>query len=495
VKKTSNSAAFATRNELYADPPDPSRENGLNTQGFSTPITAAPSLRELQAAREIAHAFLTATRPSEVYHLALAKVAPLVNAAFACVFLRDQKDQELLRVVAAYNWPQAFAQYLSSMRVRVGNGPTGQAVGENRVVEVFDIFADDALGDWWEAARELGFASSISLPLCTVNSAPEGALTFYFREPEEVRDSDRSLLRLVADQLAATAEKAHLIQNLQHANTRLREQNVELEARFRQAQEARQLKNEFLANVSHELRTPLTAILGYSYLLREGLSGSLAEEQGAAVDKIEGAATTLMGLINDLLDLTHLRLGRTKVEPEICDGVALARAALAAIPPPQTPILVEYDLPDEAVQLETDPTLALRILQNLISNAFKFTAQGSVLVRVRQVDAVASLALPAASRELLPDGPLVVWDIEDTGIGITPADLELIFDEFRQVDGSVTRRYGGTGMGLALSRGLARRLGGEITACSAPGVGSTFTLILPRSAAAPPDEPTTDIAT
>ena len=172
----------------------------------------ASTLRELQAAREIGHAFLNARHPAEVYRLALERVAPLVGASFGCVFLRD-RDSDLLRVVAAHNWPQAYASYLSSMRVKVGNGPTGRAVEENDLVEAEDVFADPSLEDWWEAARELGFASSVSAPLA-FRSKPVGAVTFYFRQPEPFHQADRSLLRLVADQLAATAEKAHLIDDL-----------------------------------------------------------------------------------------------------------------------------------------------------------------------------------------------------------------------------------------------------------------------------------------
>ncbi|HEX7243160.1 MAG TPA: HAMP domain-containing sensor histidine kinase [Longimicrobiaceae bacterium] len=432
------------------------------------------ALRELQAAGEIAHAFLTADTPTEVYRLALERVSVLVGAAFGCVFLRDgeRPDGDLLRVVAAYNWPREYAPYLSEMRVRVGNGPTGEAVAGNRVVEVFDIFADLELQDWWDSARELGFSSSVSLPV-TLRGEPVGAVTFYFGDRDELCEADRSLLRLVADQLSAVAEKAHLIEDLQRANARLREQNVELEARYHEAEEARRLKTEFLANVSHELRTPLTAILGYTYLLREGLSGELAAEQVGAVEKIESAGTVLMGLINDLLDLTNLKVGRAPSEIEPCDAVALARAALSTLPRPPAALELRTEFPGGAVPLLTDPGQVVRILRNLLSNAFKFTPSGTVALRVRATDL-------GPRPDGVADGRgFVIWEVEDTGIGIDPDEHERIFDEFRQVDGSATRRYGGTGLGLALSRGLARQLGGDITVRSGPGEGSTFTLALP----------------
>lgn len=433
-------------------------------------------MRELQVVNEIAHAFLTARRPAEVYRLALERVAPLVGASFGCVFLRDG-ETDLLRVVAAHNWPQEYATYLSSMRVRFGNGPTGRAVAENAIVEVPDVFADPMLEDWWDSARELGFVSSVSLPL-VLQGRPVGALTFYFREPLDVSEIDHHLLRLVASQLASTAEKAHLIEDLQRANERLREQNVDLEARYREAEEARRLKNEFLANVSHELRTPLTAILGYTYLLREEVAGSLEAEQLSSVEKIEQAGTVLMDLINALLDLTHLKLGRTTVEPELADAVALARAAVTAAPALAPGVELLSEMPGERVPIHTDPVLVLRILQNLLSNAVKFTPEGRVVVRVRVVRPEEDPGAGISGTDL-PRGPVVLWEVEDTGIGIAEADQESIFDEFRQVDGSATRRFNGAGLGLALSQGLAHRLGGEIRLRSAPGEGSLFTLALP----------------
>jgi signal transduction histidine kinase len=440
----------------------------------ATPLPAhEPALRELQAAREIAHAFLTARTPDEVYRLALERVAPVVGAAFGCVYLRESDD--VLRLVAAWNWPAPYRKFLGDMRVRVGLGPTGSAVAGNQFVEIYDVFRDNSLEDWWDAARELGFASTVSLPI-VLGDQPEGALTFYFRQTEQLDEADRSLLRLVADQLSATAEKAHLIEDLQRANKLLREQNVELEARFLQAEEARRLKNEFLANVSHELRTPLTAIMGFTYLLREGHDGALSPQQAQSVERVESSATVLMGLIDDLLSLANLQLGRLEVKPETCDAVALARAALSGLPEPAAGVEVRTLAPDAAVPVRTDATQAVRILRQMMSNAIKFTPAGAVTVRVRMTSGSPWTAEARAGGDA-PNS--VVWEVEDTGIGIAEEDMESIFDPFRQLDGSVTRRYGGTGMGLALSRQLARRLGGDVTARSRPGQGSTFTLSLP----------------
>jgi signal transduction histidine kinase len=351
------------------------------------------------------------------------------------------------------------------------------AVAENRVVEVPDVFAAPALEDWWEVARELGFAASVSLPL-VMGGRPEGALTFYFRDAGAVRPHDRHLLRLVADQLSATAEKAHLIEDLQRANALLRLQNVELEARYREAEEARRLKGELLANVSHELRTPLTAILGYTYLLRDA---GLGERQAQEVRRIEDAGTQLLTLIEDLLDLTNLQLGRLPAKIETCDAVALLRAAMSAVEPPPH-LAVRVLAPDASVPVRTDGSQVVRILRNLLSNAYKFTPQGAVTVRVR----MASGSPWTEDARRTGSAPHEVrWEVEDTGIGIADEDRERIFDEFRQVDGSATRRFGGVGVGLALSRQLARRLGGDVTVRSEPGRGSTFALSLPAGLARP----------
>ncbi len=165
---------------------------------------------ETEVAREIARSLMTDRTPLEVYRLALARVTPLVGASFASVFLRDQDDPRLLRLACAQNWPQASARFLSELRIREGRGPTGRAVLEGASVEVEDVFGDPDLTDWWEPARELGFVSMTAHPLAAENRV-FGALSFYFAERQRFDDRARTLLRIVAHQLAATAERAHLV--------------------------------------------------------------------------------------------------------------------------------------------------------------------------------------------------------------------------------------------------------------------------------------------
>jgi len=436
-------------------------------------VTVAGPAPELRVAVDIAQAFLTARQPTEVYRLALERVAPLVGATFACVFLRD-READLLRIVSAYNWPQRYAGYLGSMRVRSGNGPTGRAVLHNHLVDVADVFADPELEDWWESARELGFTSSIALPL-SFEAIPIGALTFYFRDREALRAADRNLLRLVAHQLAATAEKAHLIDDLERANRRLIEQNADLQERYRESEETRRLKSEFLGNVSHELRTPLTAILGYAFLLKEGVTGPVGPEQATAIAKIESAGEQLLTLIDSLLDLSSLKLGTVRAEPKLCDAAALTRRAVDTMANPRPTLELTAEVPAERIPIHTDGSLVLRVLHSLIANAIKFTETGRVSVRVSTVEP------EPGSTPLHSKGPEILWEVRDTGIGVDASMHEVIFDDFRQGDGSPTRRFGGTGLGLAIARGVARRLGGDIRVESELGKGACFLFSLPSS--------------
>ena len=425
------------------------------------PVAAElPAHRELVAVREIVHAFLRADRPEDVFQFALERVSPVVGASFASVYLVDGAS-ELMRLVAASNWPAKYRPWLGEIRVRVGFGPSGEAASERRIIEVPDVFADPDLEDWHEVARELGFRAIVSLPLQTAQRVL-GTVTFYFNDPGDFTLEKRGLLRIVADQMAATAEKAELLDEMRRTNAALVESNAELERQYLAVVEARRVKDEFLANVSSELRSPLTAVLGNLSILAEQISGPLTEEQGNEVEEARIASERLLELIDGLLEFTALRRGTLDVAVEEFDPRVPLRDAMRAA----------KGIPDGVQLIAEEPVLALplmrsdrrkitRIIASLLSNAFKFTPAGEVRASVSVANGT------------------VEYRVLDTGIGIDPLAQLVVFDEFRQADGSSTRQYGGSGLGLALARGIARLLGGDVELASVAGQGSTFSLHIP----------------
>ncbi|MDQ6830272.1 MAG: GAF domain-containing sensor histidine kinase [Gemmatimonadota bacterium] len=419
-----------------------------------------PRLRELIAVREIVHAFLTADRPEDVFQFALERVSPLVGATFASVYVIDG-ESDTMRLAAAYNWPERYQRYLGHMRVKVGLGPSGEAVSDRRSVHVPDIQADESLAEWRESFTELGVRALVALPLQTRGKVL-GAVTFYYADPVKVNAEEHGLLRIVADQMAATAEKASMIDQLRRTNAALVESNAELEKLYLESLEARRVKDEFLANMSHELRTPLTAVLGYTYLLQEGLSGPVTEEQRVTLTQVSAAGERLLLLIEDLLHLTTLRRGELKVELDRFDPRdALHEAVFDTVGLPKGVTLRVAEPEDVLPTMLSDRKRVVKVLASLLSNAYKFTEKGEI----------------TASVEVR--GDMVYFAVRDTGIGISAELQGAMFEEFRQGDSSTTRRFGGSGLGLSLARQLARSLGGDISVQSAPREGSTFTVELP----------------
>ena len=419
---------------------------------------AAPN--EVAAVREIVHAFLTAEQPEEVFQFALDRVLPHTGASFASVYLVDGAS-ELMRLAAASRWPDAYRPWLGEMRVRVGFGPSGEAVSERRTIEVPDVYADASLEDWQEVAEELGFRALAAVPLVTARRVL-GTVTFYFARAGAPTADQRAMMRLVADQMATTAERALLTEELRRARARLSERDEDIDRQYVAVNEARRVKDEFLANISHELRTPLTAVLGYLQILEEGLSGPLTAEQRRDLGQVKASSERLLEMIDTMLELTALKQGTLPVTLEEFDPRQPMRDAIAATPGRPADVMLRVDEPAvEPEPMRTDRARLGRILGALLGNAYKFTPRGEVTVSVR---------VEAGRARFV---------VQDTGIGI-PLDAQgMVFDEFRQVDGSATRRYGGTGLGLALARRLARLLGGDILLESAPGKGSTFTLEIP----------------
>ncbi len=408
-------------------------------------------IRELMAVREIAKALLTANHPAEVYELALQHVSPIVGASLSCVYVMD--DGDTMRLAAAHNWPKKYAKFLDDMRVRMGSGPSGSAAALRKVVEVPDVFEDPALEDWRDVAKELGFRSLVALPLQT-GGMLHGAVTFYFAASDTMTTDSRGLLRVVADQMAAAAEKARLIDVLRTTNT-------ELERQYAAVVEARRLQDEFLANVSHELRTPLTSVLGYLSLIEEGAAGPVTTEQRETLTEVKLSSEKLLGLIGDLLDLTALKRSELTVTSTSFDPRDALKVALNAAGQRKPGVALNVENGGMIALMTSDKAKVTRILTALVANAFKFTDEGDVRVA------------------MAANGDRLVFRISDTGVGISAEARGFVFDEFRQQDGSATRRFGGSGLGLALARQLARLLGGDVTLSSEIGKGSTFVVDLP----------------
>jgi signal transduction histidine kinase len=423
-------------------------------------------LRELMAVREIMHAFLTAEQPEEVYQLALRRISHMVGATFSCVYLIDE-GSDLMRLVAAHNWPDKYAKFLGQMRVRLGSGPSGEAASERRVIEVPDLFVDHTLVDWHDAATELGFKSFVALPLETADSVI-GTVTFYFASRSSISPETHHLMRIVADQMTATAEKARLIERLSAANTDLSTSNATLERQYAEVVESKRVKDEFLANISHELRTPLTAVMGYISLMQEGIAGPITGEQQRTLDHVKDASEQLLTLIGDLLELTALKHETIVASISEFDPREPIRDAIASAKGRRGQVTLEVEHPEIVPMMRSDRRVVAKTLKALIDNAFKFTREGRVGVTLQIA------------------GDRVTYTVDDTGIGIPSEAHGLVFDEFRQVDGTRTREFSGSGLGLSLARRLAALVHGEITLTSTPGVGSRFTFELPlRSDAAP----------
>jgi PAS domain S-box-containing protein len=246
-----------------------------------------------------------------------------------------------------------------------------------------------------------------------------------------------------------------------------------------EAERANRAKSQFLANMSHEIRTPINAVMGYADLLDVGVAGALTDPQRDYLDKIRSSSRHLLGLVNDILDLSKVEAGEMRVRSDRLPLRGIAGAAVELVAPQAEGkglSLVEEANCDPDAEFVGDEDRARQIVVNLLSNAVKFTpAEGRVTVRCR-VD-----ARPGADAEVRGAGPWVAIEVEDTGIGIPADQTGNVFEPFVQVEGGHTRKVGGTGLGLTISRRLARMMGGDLTLRSEPGRGSCFTLWLPAA--------------
>ncbi len=449
-----------------------------------------------------------------VAELIMDELAPLVGAQHGTFFLSETDDSDTrLRLIAGYG---LRADNEAPLQYRLGQSLIGQVAKSKRSIIVADLpegyvkissgigeaspsnlavlpilFEDQVLGvielasfttftpvqtDFLEQLTE---TLGVNANTIVANSRTDALLNESQRLTAELQA--RSVeLQAQQDELqrsnAELEDKAELLarqnSDIETKNAEIERARQEIEERALQLALASKYKSQFLANMSHELRTPLNSLLILARLLAQNPGRNLTAKQVEYANVIHSAGSDLLQLINDILDLSKVEAGRMDISPE---RFAL-RTLLDDMQATFQPLTAEKGLtfavdPGEAPgEMFTDRQRLRQVLGNLLSNAVKFTATGRVVLRA------------GLSGMTTPDGsPMVEFSVTDTGIGIAPENLRTIFGAFQQGDGTLSRRYGGTGLGLSIAREVAALLGGDITADSSLGRGSTFTLHVPRS--------------
>jgi len=314
------------------------------------------------------------------------------------------------------------------------------------------------------ATYSVRFARSLSAPLTalarTTDRVVRGERSVGVAQgaPDEIGELQAGF----AQMLRALGEREAALET---TNRDLGRANEELGGANTELSRANRLKSEFLANMSHELRTPLNAIIGYSQLMLDGIDGPLNEQQIADLKRVTTAGSTLLGLINGLLDIAKIEAGRMEIGQERVDiPAAVTKVADLVRPTAEAKNVALWTvLPPGLPAALADPPRFDQILTNLVANAVKFTERGSVTIAARAF------------------GGEVVVSVTDTGIGIAREAQGYVFEEFRQEDASTTRQYGGTGLGLAIAKKLVELQGGRIWLESTAGIGSTFSFALPSA--------------
>jgi signal transduction histidine kinase/DNA-binding response OmpR family regulator len=446
----------------------------------------ARSVEELRALGAVSQAVSSSLDLQEVLTTIVRHAVQLSEADGGAVYEHDELIG-LLRLRATQTFDAELASGLHAAPLRIGEGAAGRACSERAPIQIPDILT---VGAYQSSVREImaraGHRALLAVPLLREGRIL-GALVLSRKRPGAYPPEIVALLETFAGQSVLAIHNAWLYQ--------------QLEAQGRELEAASQHKSVFLANMSHELRTPLNAILSYSQLLREEAEDAGQDDLVPDLQKIHGAGQQLLGLINDILDLSKIEAGKMELFLETFDIAKLVRDTLTVVRP-----LVErngnalvVDCPDDLGEMRADQTKVRQALLNLLSNAAKFTDHGTVTLRVtrsqetggRSREALGKGAIhlaPTASPSvgapfITPAGgeDSFTFAVSDTGIGMTPEQLDRLFEAFSQADASTTRRYGGTGLGLAITRHFCRLMGGDVAAESRHGIGSTFTISLPAN--------------
>jgi signal transduction histidine kinase len=361
---------------------------------------------------------------------------------------------------AASHWlTPAIRDYMTKIQFEPGRGTiAGRTALERDVIHVTDV-QDDPEYTLGASAREMGARTMLGVPLLR-EGIPIGMIVLMRRVVRRFSDRQIDLATTFADQAVIAIENVRLF--------------YEIQEKSRQLELASQHKSHFLASMSHELRTPLNAIIGLTEMMCTNAARFGTEKAQEPLRRVNAAGTHLLGLINQVLDLSKIEAGKLELNPQslqlapLIDEVVDTARQLAE----QNKNRLVVETQENLGALTVDPMRLRQILLNLFSNACKFTKQGQVTLRARR---------------MLADGrDWINLAVADTGIGMTAEQHGKLFEEFVQADASTAQRFGGTGLGLAITRKLARMMGGDVTVASKPGKGSVFTVRLPASCLAGP---------
>ena len=411
----------------------------------------AQSVEELRALGEVSQAVNSTLDLETVLNTIVAKATQLSGTEAGAIYVHGDAKNEFA-LCATYGMSEAFVAELARQGVGFGQSTVAPAAMQHAPVQVADLEAKPTALQ--EIILRAGYRALLVMPLLSRDKLM-GALMVWRKAPGEFPQHSVDLLQTFAAQSVLAIQNARLFQ--------------EIEDKGRQLELTSQHKSQFVASMSHELRTPLNAIIGLTEMIVSNAARFGTEKAVEPLRRVHGAGTHLLGLINQVLDLSKIEAGKLELSPETVNLAPLLEDVIGTARQlaEQNKNRLVVESPDNLGTLTVDPMRLRQILLNLLSNACKFTKQGGVKLRVKKV----------------VDGRnWIEIAVADTGIGMTAEQQAKLFEEFTQADSSTARQYGGTGLGLAITRKLARMMGGDVTVTSEPGKGSVFTLRLPGSA-------------
>jgi len=353
-------------------------------------------------------------------------------------------------VVAAHSFPMGFKEYIESVPMAPGRQSlAGRVLLERKPAHIVDVLADPEYAlDSGVAQRKGGYRTGLAVPLLR-EGQPIGIIFLFRSTVKGFTDKQIDLATTFADQAVIAIENVRLFDEIQDKSHQLAE--------------ASQHKSQFLANMSHELRTPLNAILGYAELILDNVYGDTPEKMREVLDRIQRNGRHLLGLNNDVLDLSKIEAGQLNLSladyslKEVLQSVYSAVEALAK----EKHIALKVEVAPDLPAARGDERKLTQVLLNLVGNAIKFTDTGEVAIKAFAANGSFTVA------------------VRDTGPGIAEAEQAKIFEEFQQADSSITRKKGGTGLGLAIAKRIVELHGGRLWVESSPGHGSTFSFTVP----------------